>query len=561
MAYVCNGRIYCPRALDENDCNNYTCERLFHCFNTVVCIYIDNICDSVKDCPHGDDEVNCILNEYTCPERCSCQILAISCTFIYGSFFGQFTLLKRMVYIFFIGNPFVKYFNWSLYLYKVRSLNLHKFKLPDVCSTFDEAFKNYSYLLALDISKIQINILRRYCLHSQINMAVLNISRNNITKIEELAFMHLKSLQVIDLSCNKITFINGRMFLGIENIIFFRFYGNDLKTIDDVTFKHLILIKLIVTSDFRICCIKPYQNTICDIIPGEPYTCQGLITNNVIIMTMFVFAFALIVINLISLYKVKAFDIESIVQNTCFEIIAKYLHLSDLSCALYISLITAGNIYLKISLTAHALYWQSHVVCYLSSILYTYFQMTSIGVILLMALAKWLVAKYPLTSRLKNISFITLCLRYISTTLLIFSVSLTLLYTFNSDLHTLPNSLCTIFYDTHDNKFSQYLALFLGFIQLTASIVVIVLHLLLYVTSYRSLKSDSKLLYLRRMALQIIFIVFCKFACWFPSGVIYILSVTVDKFSMKILLYSTISVTSFNLFVNPIFVMIVNSKG
>ena len=114
MAYVCNGRIDCPRALDENDCKNYTCERLFHCFNTVICIYIDNVCDSVKDCPHGDDEVNCILNEYTCPERCSCQILAISCTFIYGSFFGQLTLLKRMVYIFFIGNPFVKYFTWSL---------------------------------------------------------------------------------------------------------------------------------------------------------------------------------------------------------------------------------------------------------------------------------------------------------------------------------------------------------------------------------------------------------------------------------------------------------------
>ena len=262
MAYVCNGRIDCPRALDENGCKNYTCERLFHCFNTVICIYIDNVCDGMKDCPHGDDELNCILNEYTCPERCSCQILAISCTFKYEILFDQLTLLERMVYIFFTGNPFVTHFTWSLYLYKIRSLNLHYFKLSDICSTFDKSFNNSS-LLALDISKNQINVLRSYCLHSQINMLLLNISENSIATIEELAFIHLKSLQVIDLSCNRITFINGRMFLGIENIVFFRFYGNNLKTIDDVTFKHLTLIKLIVTNDFRICCIKPCHNTIC----------------------------------------------------------------------------------------------------------------------------------------------------------------------------------------------------------------------------------------------------------------------------------------------------------
>ena len=278
---------------------------------------------------------------------------------------------------------------------------------------------------------------------------------------------------------------------------------------------------------------------------------------------MFVFAFTLIVIILISLYRVKAFNTKKIIQSTCFEIIAKYLHLSDLSCAIYISLIAAGNIYLKLSITAYALDWRGHVVCFISCILYIYFQMTSIAVILFMALAKWLVAKYPLTSRLKHISFITLCLRYISITLLIFSVSLTLFYTFNSDLHVLPNSLCTIFYDTRENTVSQYLALFLGFIQLTASIVVLVLHLLLYVTSYKSLnvlRNDSKLLSFRRMTFQIIFTAFCKFTCWFPSGITYILSVSVDQFPMKILLYTIVSATSFNLLVNPFFAMIVNRK-
>ena len=518
MTYVCNGKIDCPRGLDESGCENYKCEKLLRCLNTIQCIYIENVCDGVKDCPYGDDEVNCILNEYTCPIYCSCQILAISCWIENGRLSGQLILLKRMLYIFIIGNPFITYFAWSLYLHKVRSLNLHYFNLPDICSVFEHSFKKYSSLIALVISRNQINFLRSHCLNSQINMVVLNISRNNIREIKDLAFICLKHLHVIDLSHNKMTSINEQMFLGIENIIFFRFYGNDLKTIDIMTFKHMISIKLIVASDYRICCIKPCSNTICNItyLPKESNSCQGLITNNITITIMFIFAFALITINMISLHRVKAFNMQSTNQATCFGIIAKYLHLSDLSCAIYISFIAVGNTYYKISATDHGLYWRRHLVCYLSCMLYTYFQMASSGVILFLVLTRWLVAKYPLASKFKNISFTTLCLRYISMTLLIFSVSLTLLYIFNSDLYLLPNSFCTIFYDTMENRVSQFISLLLGFIHLNASVFIIVLHLLLYIASHNSLnvlKSDSKLLSLRRMASQIIFVTFCKFTC------------------------------------------------
>ena len=86
MSYVCDGKVDCPRASDENGCVNYTCKRLFHCFNTIQYIYIADVCDGVQDCPHGDDEINCILNEYICSENCSCQMFAISCRFMHRHF-------------------------------------------------------------------------------------------------------------------------------------------------------------------------------------------------------------------------------------------------------------------------------------------------------------------------------------------------------------------------------------------------------------------------------------------------------------------------------------------
>ena len=48
MSYVCDGKVDCPRASDENGCENYTCKGLFHCFNTIQCIYIADVCNSGK---------------------------------------------------------------------------------------------------------------------------------------------------------------------------------------------------------------------------------------------------------------------------------------------------------------------------------------------------------------------------------------------------------------------------------------------------------------------------------------------------------------------------------
>ena len=63
------------------------------------------------------------------------------------------------------------------------------------------------------------------------------------------------------------------------------------------------------------------------------------------------------------------------------------------------------------------------------------------------------------------------------------------------------------------------------------------------------------------MTIQIILAALCKFICWFQSGTIYILSASINQFPMKILLYEMISITPFNSFVNPMFVMFVNRKA
>ena len=153
----------------------------------------------MNDCPFKDDEFNCILNDYICPESCSCWTFAISCGSVYTSLPNHLILLQRMIFILLIGNTFISNFPWFFYLYNVKILNIHKFKLPDICNTFHQSLNKYSSLFALDISQNQITVLRSHCLHFQGNMLLLNISENNIINIEELTFSNLTKLQVLDL--------------------------------------------------------------------------------------------------------------------------------------------------------------------------------------------------------------------------------------------------------------------------------------------------------------------------------------------------------------------------
>ena len=126
-----------------------------------------------------------------------------------------------------------------------------------------------------------------------------------------------------------------------------------------MAFKHLILMKFIMTSDFKICCIKPCRDTICIIKPNISDSCQGLMTNSIITTMMFVIASLIITFNLISLCQLTPR------KNTCFNAIAKYVNLSDLSYGMYVIFIATCSIYFKTSLVLNEMRWKSHMVCYI----------------------------------------------------------------------------------------------------------------------------------------------------------------------------------------------------
>ena len=82
--YVCDGSWDCPYGYDESDVllcgKNRTCTNLFRCVGSQIYIHLGNVCGGFKDCIQGDDELLCEIHNVTCPSKCKCLALALSCS-------------------------------------------------------------------------------------------------------------------------------------------------------------------------------------------------------------------------------------------------------------------------------------------------------------------------------------------------------------------------------------------------------------------------------------------------------------------------------------------------
>nr|XP_054763169.1 very low-density lipoprotein receptor-like [Lytechinus pictus] len=72
----CDSVADCPGGEDEFECELYSCPGFLQCRGERYCVTDDQICDGVKDCTDGDDEMFC---DIACPSGCSCDGLSFAC--------------------------------------------------------------------------------------------------------------------------------------------------------------------------------------------------------------------------------------------------------------------------------------------------------------------------------------------------------------------------------------------------------------------------------------------------------------------------------------------------
>ena len=194
---ICDTVADCPYGEDENNCisaNKLECSGFLRCKGG-VCVHPLQICDGEINCPISrDDEYGC--DNAQCPDSCDCLGAAISC-------YDDICLDVRNYKALFMMNVTSKSVcisnGASLYM-----LNISQNFLTEITS---KTFHYQPNLVFLDLSSNKINYIGQNSF--SVHLILLNLGGNHITIVESMAFQGLKSISILDLSHQNISNIYG----------------------------------------------------------------------------------------------------------------------------------------------------------------------------------------------------------------------------------------------------------------------------------------------------------------------------------------------------------------
>ena len=564
MGYVCDGKIDCPGGFDEINCMNHSCFQLFHCWSTSQCIFVVDVCDGVKDCVNGDDEFNCELQQSKCPKQCFCLGFAVSCNYSFQNVFSMDEILQNRTYAFVIGNKFLWDFRCSQSCQMVQFLILSEFLLSDFCNSFISFKHDFHRVISIVLSKNSITLLRMHCFALHSSILSLNVSSNMISVIEKCTFCGLDVLKVLDLSNNKLNILNTKSFYGLINMTFLKINHNPLQYIDIHLLQELNQIKLISTDNFRLCCIKPRPDIVCNSVIRWTVSCKDLISNLVINVSMWVIILLVLILNTASIVNfINIARKQRKKKISTFQIIVVWLNISDFACGMYLAIIISSNIYFKGSYAINELHWRSHIACNIASHIFTFFQISSLSAVGIMTFVRLKVVIDPFQSRFLVSSFSFKHVLSVIVSISFTSVLLTNLNIFLSETKLLPNGLCSIFYDPMGHMVNRVSAIILSLLQLITCCGVIWMYVVIYNktrVSFTEQTSRVKKILQKKMIFKIVLITGSYIACWIPSGIIYMFFALGYKFPVDIILYATIYIIPVNSIVNPALITFVNTN-
>ena len=268
---LCDGVRDCPDGDDEASCVNIMCPGLLRCRSDHLCIHPVNICDGFVHCLNSeDDEQLCLLS--SCPEKCKCQGQLIKC----HSHFP--VLLLEINAIRFLLLEKVEFGNWHTFekckFLQQMIITNSKFKvnvLPDyllvglillmnltlaecsLTSIGSSDFRDLHSVQDINLQDNQLHILHQNNFSSLVQLAVLDVSANNILTLKHCPLCGLYVLQTLNLSSNSLTHIKADTFQDLMSIRVLDLRDNPLTDVDFAAIPRSVQ-RIYVDNQYQ-CCI------------------------------------------------------------------------------------------------------------------------------------------------------------------------------------------------------------------------------------------------------------------------------------------------------------------
>ncbi|XP_041482732.1 uncharacterized protein LOC121429653 isoform X2 [Lytechinus variegatus] len=360
LRYRCNGRLDCPSGEDEANCgvDEYKCpDGSYQCHGQLFCISHDHVCDDVIHCPEQDDELFC----EQCPGGCTCVGLSFSC----HPDSVDFIVFPR----------------------QLRKLSLVCDVLADPCNasltivTNDDVTDGRGnslvpltmpYLITLSLESSSLEEIQLGAFQENKNLLDLNLAGNNVKSIFRGTFEGLHRIQTLNLSANPLSVVEAGAFGNLTLLQELDIRGTDIAVTTNIghdMFLGLENLQIIHADRYVFCCLAGLVDSVGCNAPRDQFSsCEELMASEVLRIFIWILGGSAFIGNgFVFIYRVihQKRDRKTIVQSSFITNLA----VSDFMMGLYMITIASADIYFRGNYALHADAWQSSVLCKLAGML------------------------------------------------------------------------------------------------------------------------------------------------------------------------------------------------
>ncbi len=394
--YVCNAIWDCPGGLEETECSNRkVCPGQFKCYNSSICLDRDSLCDNVKDCIHGDDEVLCGNGFSDCLTNCTCFLYSISCR--HGNRINVQNVSNLPFVVTFMSNFQNVSLESILLLFQKGILFILPYNdIHEICITSHKTMSWKTVIQLLDISHNSIYSVKPKCFEYSNSIIFLNISFNNLSEITKHAFIHLRKLKTLDASFNRITHLDAFSFYGLQKITSLNLTNNAISEIDFHSLTGSVIRSLVADSN-KLCCITKFNSRTKCITPQKTESrCIFRLLNSPFLPVIMTFSFSLILFSTPAIF-LNALNIGGL-DGYNSRSINNAVALGNIFLGISLLIIAINDIVYDKSYIFHDNHWRQSFLCFSCGTFILFHSMTSLYILNLMAVSSLRIVTFPFDS-------------------------------------------------------------------------------------------------------------------------------------------------------------------
>ena len=517
---------------------DFNCEMGYRCKYQGHCVMLNEVCDGVKNCPNGDDELFCNV---TCPSACTCDGLSAQCTnasmvYVPKSLSVDIRLLDLS------GNN-IEYISEDEFenITQLVHLNIGRNMISNISSN---AFACLNNLLYLDLSYNELVYLRENTFYGLYNLKSLVLLGNKKLKyLESGVFSGLRALPRLDLHGLSLDSIVAETFVGLQKLTYLNLSMNnakrvlpnafkgigDLNVLDISTneivdfspdiFKDLSSLSFLKSDSYVFCCLKPSGVSEDNCLPKEDAfsSCEDLMRNDVLRTILWVFGIMSFIGNAFVL--TWRLHTRKSSKHSTNRFLVSNLAASDIVMGIYLLSIASVDASYRGRYIWNEFQWRNSGFCQFLGMIATISSQGSVLILCLISVDRFICICFPFSDFKLTIKRCRVCVAFVWFVIIIFAALPLLPIEYFNGFYA-ENGVCLALPLAPRSRMTGIdysLALFV-YINLLALILIAICYVSIYIVSSRSGRSFAKRTRNSEMALarKLTMVVVTDFACWFP---------------------------------------------